>query len=71
MPVEKLVRRGIAHVPEGRGVVAELTVDENLRLGGLWRNDRADDARRARRGVPALRATGPAAQLRRAPALRR
>ncbi|GAA0259802.1 ABC transporter ATP-binding protein [Cryptosporangium japonicum] len=40
--VEKLVRRGIAHVPEGRGVVAELTVDENLRLGGLWRRDRAD-----------------------------
>jgi branched-chain amino acid transport system ATP-binding protein len=43
--VEKLVRLGIAHVPEGRGVVAELTVDENLRLGGLWRKDRADDAR--------------------------
>jgi branched-chain amino acid transport system ATP-binding protein len=40
--VEKYVRRGIAHVPEGRGVVAELTVDENLRLGGLWRSDRAD-----------------------------
>jgi branched-chain amino acid transport system ATP-binding protein len=45
LPVEKLVQRGIAHVPEGRGVVAELTVDENLRLGGLWRKDRADDAR--------------------------
>jgi len=40
--VEQLVRRGIAHVPEGRGVVAELTVDENLRLGGLWRRDKAD-----------------------------
>ncbi|MEV4539511.1 ABC transporter ATP-binding protein [Asanoa sp. NPDC049518] len=40
--VEQLVRRGIAHVPEGRGVVAELTVDENLRLGGLWRQDKAD-----------------------------
>ncbi|MCU7726641.1 ABC transporter ATP-binding protein [Actinoplanes sp. KI2] len=35
--VEKMVRHGIAHVPEGRGVVTELTVDENLRLGGLWR----------------------------------
>jgi branched-chain amino acid transport system ATP-binding protein len=46
VPVEQLVRRGLAHVPEGRGVVAELTVDENLRLGGLWRRDRAD-ARRA------------------------
>jgi branched-chain amino acid transport system ATP-binding protein len=45
VPVEKLVQRGIAHVPEGRGVVTELTVDENLRLGGLWRKDRADDAR--------------------------
>jgi branched-chain amino acid transport system ATP-binding protein len=36
-PVEEIVRRGLAHVPEGRGVVTELTVDENLRLGGLWR----------------------------------
>jgi branched-chain amino acid transport system ATP-binding protein len=45
VPVEKLVQIGIAHVPEGRGVVAELTVDENLRLGGLWRKDRADEAR--------------------------
>jgi len=44
--VEHLVRRGLVHVPEGRGVVAELTVEENLRLGGLWRRDRAD-ARRA------------------------
>jgi branched-chain amino acid transport system ATP-binding protein len=35
--VEKVVRHGIAHVPEGRGVIAELTVVENLRLGGLWR----------------------------------
>jgi branched-chain amino acid transport system ATP-binding protein len=37
VPVEDLVRHGIAHVPEGRGVVTELTVDENLRLGGAWR----------------------------------
>ena len=35
--VERMVRHGIAHVPEGRGVVTELTVEENLRLGGLWR----------------------------------
>jgi branched-chain amino acid transport system ATP-binding protein len=40
--VERLVRHGIAHVPEGRGVVTELTVDENLRLGGLWRKPRPD-----------------------------
>jgi branched-chain amino acid transport system ATP-binding protein len=40
--VEAIVRLGVAHVPEGRGVIAELTVEENLRLGGLWR--RAGDA---------------------------
>jgi branched-chain amino acid transport system ATP-binding protein len=43
--VERLVRYGLAHVPEGRGVIAELTVEENLRLGGLWRRDRADTRR--------------------------
>jgi branched-chain amino acid transport system ATP-binding protein len=37
LPVEEIVRCGLAHVPEGRGVIAELTVAENLRLGGLWR----------------------------------
>ncbi|GIJ20693.1 ABC transporter ATP-binding protein [Micromonospora lutea] len=43
--VEQLVRRGVAHVPEGRGVIGELTVEENLRLGALWRRDRGDAAR--------------------------
>jgi branched-chain amino acid transport system ATP-binding protein len=37
MSVEEIVRQGLAHVPEGRGVIGELTVAENLRLGGLWR----------------------------------
>ncbi|MDP9466606.1 MAG: ABC transporter ATP-binding protein [Actinomycetota bacterium] len=37
--VEEMVRRGMAHVPEGRGVIAELTVEENLRLGSLFRKD--------------------------------
>lgn len=37
MAVEDRVRLGLAQVPEGRSVVAELTVDENLQLGGLWR----------------------------------
>jgi branched-chain amino acid transport system ATP-binding protein len=37
VPVEELVTLGIALVPEGRGVIAELTVEDNLRLGGLWR----------------------------------
>ena len=41
LPVEEIVRRGMAHVPEGRGVIAELTVQENLRLGGLWRGREA------------------------------
>lgn len=35
--VEDVVTLGIAHVPEGRGVITELTVEENLRLGGLFR----------------------------------
>ncbi len=39
-PVERIVTLGIAHVPEGRGVITELTVEENLRLGALWRSDR-------------------------------
>jgi branched-chain amino acid transport system ATP-binding protein len=39
---EDIVRAGVSHVPEGRGVIAELTVEENLRLGALWRPDRAD-----------------------------
>lgn len=40
---EDLVRMGIALVPEGRSTIPELTVEENLRLGGMWRSrtDRA------------------------------
>ncbi|HWC39623.1 MAG TPA: ABC transporter ATP-binding protein [Acidimicrobiales bacterium] len=45
MAVEDIVRLGIAHVPEGRGVIQELTVEENLRLGSLWRRDRGDRQR--------------------------
>jgi branched-chain amino acid transport system ATP-binding protein len=37
MSVEKIVRHGVSHVPEGRAVIDEMTVDENLRLGALWR----------------------------------
>jgi branched-chain amino acid transport system ATP-binding protein len=37
--VEDVVRRGLAHVPEGRGVIVELTVEENLRLGALVRGN--------------------------------
>jgi branched-chain amino acid transport system ATP-binding protein len=41
--VESIARLGVAHVPEGRGVIEELTVEENLRLATLWcfrRNER-------------------------------
>jgi branched-chain amino acid transport system ATP-binding protein len=37
---ERMPRLGLAHVPEGRGVITELTVEENLRLGGLGRQRR-------------------------------
>jgi len=36
-PPEAVARAGVAHVPEGQGVITELTVEENLRLGGLLR----------------------------------
>jgi branched-chain amino acid transport system ATP-binding protein len=35
---EEIARAGLAHVPEGQGVITELTVEENLRLGALWRH---------------------------------
>jgi branched-chain amino acid transport system ATP-binding protein len=34
-PTENIARLGVGHVPEGRGVIAEFTVEENLRLGAL------------------------------------
>lgn len=43
-PPEDIVRLGLSQVPEGRGVIAELTVEDNLRLGGLWRKDSKDRA---------------------------
>jgi branched-chain amino acid transport system ATP-binding protein len=39
---EDLVRRGISHVSEGKSVVPELTVKENLVLGGIWRANKAE-----------------------------
>jgi branched-chain amino acid transport system ATP-binding protein len=39
---EEIVRLGISHVPEGRGVIAELGVEENLRLGALWRRNKPE-----------------------------
>src|SRR5437660_10908806 len=37
----ELVRRGLAMVPEGRGVFGALTIEENLALGASVRHDRA------------------------------
>jgi branched-chain amino acid transport system ATP-binding protein len=47
-PTEKMSSLGLSHVPEGRGVITELTVEENLRLGGLGRADRSKPADRER-----------------------
>jgi branched-chain amino acid transport system ATP-binding protein len=41
---DDMARGGVAHVPEGQGVIAELTVQENLRLGAFWRSGRATRA---------------------------
>ncbi|MDF2869536.1 MAG: amino acid/amide transporter ATP-binding protein 2, family [Anaerocolumna sp.] len=40
IPAHKIVTMGMAHVPEGRRVFAELTVYENLKLGAYTRNDK-------------------------------
>jgi branched-chain amino acid transport system ATP-binding protein len=40
---EAVARLGVAHVPEGRGTFAELTVQENLRLGAYTRRGVLDD----------------------------
>jgi len=37
-PPEDIARAGVAHVPEGQGVITELTIEENLRLGALTRH---------------------------------
>jgi branched-chain amino acid transport system ATP-binding protein len=41
LPPHKIVERGLAHAPEGRGIFANLTVDENLEIGSYVRRDRA------------------------------
>jgi branched-chain amino acid transport system ATP-binding protein len=38
---EDIVRRGVAHVPDGRGTFVQLSTEENLRLGAYTRKDRA------------------------------
>ncbi len=42
LPGHKLVSMGIAHVPEGRRVFAQLSVLQNLKLGAYTRNDKKE-----------------------------
>ncbi len=55
---ERIVRAGVAHVPEGRGTFARVTAEENLLLGAYTRRDRArvaDDLARIYGYFPRLR----------------
>ena len=59
LPAHEIVRRGIAHVPEGRRVFASATVRDNLMLGAYVERDRGARARRleeAFAAFPILRA---------------
>jgi len=47
---EKLVRFGVSHVSEGKSVIPELSVEENLNLGALWRRN-ASEARETRQRI--------------------
>lgn len=40
-PAQAIVKRGISHVPEGRRVFANMSVEENLELGAYLRKDKA------------------------------
>ena len=42
MPAHKIVSLGMAHVPEGRRVFADLSVYENLRMGAYTRKDKGE-----------------------------
>ncbi|MGR3660313.1 MAG: ABC transporter ATP-binding protein [Paracoccaceae bacterium] len=57
MQPDSIVEQGIALVPEGRGIFADLNVEENLRLGAYApraRDDAADNQERAYRLFPKL-----------------
>ncbi len=51
---EDVVRMGISLVPEGGGVIRELTVDENLRLAAMWRGGGGGELREVYELFPAL-----------------
>jgi branched-chain amino acid transport system ATP-binding protein len=57
MPADRIVGRGIIHVPEGRRIFPRLTVRENLRLGAYTRGrvDLSDDYERAFSLFPILK----------------
>ena len=40
-PAQTIVKRGISHVPEGRRVFANMSIEENLELGAYLRKDKA------------------------------
>lgn len=43
MRTDQIARLGVAHVPQGRGTFADLTVEENLRIGGFMTSRAATD----------------------------
>jgi branched-chain amino acid transport system ATP-binding protein len=45
VPPHKIVARGLGHVPEGRMIFSNLTVDENLAMGAYLQKDKAAIAR--------------------------
>ena len=58
LSTEKVVRRGIAHVPEGRGTFVRQSVEDNLQLGAYTRTNKkdiADDIERVYSYFPRLR----------------
>lgn len=48
---EELARMGVIHVPEGKSVIAQLSVRENLQLGGVWRKEKRKTAEAINRVV--------------------
>ena len=51
MPPHQIVARGLSHAPEGRGIFANLTVDENLQIGAYLRTDTAGIAKDRERAL--------------------
>jgi branched-chain amino acid transport system ATP-binding protein len=51
MPAHQIVALGLAHAPEGRGIFANLTVEENLQMGAYLRNDPAGVAKDTRHAL--------------------